>query len=147
MSSDGNTSAEALVIPKRALRTIGLAILSVVALVLLIILGITAYRAVAGNGLPSSVDTSTYQAVFLTNGQVYFGSLHTDGSDYYQLTHVYLLQSGVASKGKTSPPTLIKLTTEIHSPQDELVVDRRQVLYIENLARGGRAYKIVQAGK
>lgn len=147
MSSEADGSAEALVIPKSALRTVGLAILSVVVLVLLIILGINLYRTVQGSGLPSSVDTSTYQAVFLANGQVYFGSLRADGSDYYQLTHVYLLQSGVTKSGKSSPPTLIKLTTEIHSPKDVMAVDRRQVLYIENLAPGGRAYKLLQAGK
>jgi hypothetical protein len=35
-----------------------------------------------------AIDSSKYQAVFFTNGQVYFGKLQAAGSDYMKLTDI-----------------------------------------------------------
>ncbi len=121
--------------------------------------------------MPSILNTfspsPTYQAVFLSNGQVYFGKLDKVSTligHNLILTHVYYLQAGETAKplespsptsSKTSPSptpsapatpelTLIKLGSELHAPQDKLVINRNTVLFWENLKEDGQ---VVQAIK
>lgn len=98
-----------------------------------------------------TIDTSKYQAVFFTNGQVYFGKLQMLNDNYMKLTNVFYLQTPNSSTNgssqnpqdanKTSQLQLTKLGTEIHSPEDEMVINRSQVLFFENLKDNG---KVVQ---
>lgn len=95
----------------------------------------------------SIIDSNKYQAVFLTNGQVYFGKLHRAG-DYYKLTNVYYLQASQTNDGSGSNPQqastansgvqLIKLGNEVHGPEDAMVIDKAQVLFFENLKNDGK---------
>lgn len=95
----------------------------------------------------STIDSKKYQAVFLTNGQVYFGKLHRAG-DYYKLTNVYYLQASQTSEGSSNNPQqaasansgvqLIKLGNEVHGPEDAMVIDKAQVLFFENLKNDGK---------
>ena len=94
------------------------------------------------------VKHSEYQALFLTNNQVYFGHLAIT-SEGYKLTDVYYLQNNSSSSSSTasqvpssSQLTLIKLGSEIHAPEDAMFVARPQVLFWENLKTSG---KVVQA--
>lgn len=92
-----------------------------------------------------------YQAVFLTNGQVYFGKLNDEGGDYIKLTDIYYLQ---AQDQKVQPKeaasqnepnmTLIKLGKELHAPADEMNISRTQVLFWEDIKDDG---KVMQAIK
>jgi hypothetical protein len=100
----------------------------------------------------SPIDSSKYQAVFLTNGQVYFGKLQKSVDNYYKLTDVFYLQATQAKTDSTNeadaqnPQTtssqagvqLIKLGNEVHGPEDSMVIDRSQVLFIENLKKDGK---------
>lgn len=90
------------------------------------------------------VDTDSYQAVFLTNGQVYFGKLSDINSEYLQLSDVYYLQITQSQENQelqeggndanTDPQiTLAKLGSELHGPQDSMYISRDQVLFWENL--------------
>jgi hypothetical protein len=143
VATSPQSSTDAISIPKSALRSAGFAVGAVIVLVILVVLAIAAYRAVSGPGLPSAVNSNDYQAVFLTNGQVFFGKLSAgDGGDYY-LRHVYLLLSAVTSKGSPGRQTLVKITREIHTPEDLMIIERRQVLYVENLNPSGRAAKLL----
>ena len=95
-------------------------------------------------------DRKTYQAVFLANGQVYFGKLHNAPGRAMTLDDVFYLQvnqplqqgsaaassSGVASSTGAAPArfSLIKLgQAEIHGPQDRLYLMKSQLLFWENL--------------
>lgn len=97
----------------------------------------------------------TYQAVFLTNGQVYFGKLQSLNRSYMTLADVYYLQesttddsSSTASSKNTNANTntqsadtqfkIIRLGEEIHQPQNGMVISRDQILYWENLATSSR---------
>ncbi len=92
---------------------------------------------------------SEWQAVFLTNGQVYFGKLSGVSSDFVTLKDIYYLQvqnavqpaSGQSSTDQ-SKVSLIKLGNELHGPMDEMKINRTQVLFYENLKADG---KVVQA--
>lgn len=95
--------------------------------------------------------TGGWQAVFLTNGQVYFGKVSGLGGQFSTLKDIFYLQvqkpiqptqeGDTANQGKL---TLIKLGNEIHGPVDEMKVNRSQILFVENLKEDG---KVMQAIK
>lgn len=98
---------------------------------------------------PFKVNKDTYQAVFLTNGQVYFGKIHDANGDYVKLTDVYYLQlqnlqnqqTGSAATTATTTGTdktqnqlmLMKLGGELHGPRDGMEINQKQILFIEDL--------------
>lgn len=106
----------------------------------------------------SQIQQDKYQAVFLTNGQVYFGKLSQLNNQYVKLTDVYYLQVNQSSKvqpksddkSKTDSDNqnnglkLIHLGGEIHGPEDQMEISNKQVLFWENLKNDG---KVVQAIK
>jgi hypothetical protein len=144
MTSDSAT--DAFRISKKAVRNTARAFGALVVLAAIVVAVILIIGSVSGgNSLPSTVDTKTYQAVFLSNGQVFFGKLSAGSSDYYELRHVYVLLSSVTSKGQPGAQTLVKLTREIHNPTDFMLINQRQVLYIENLDPAGKAAKLLRA--
>lgn len=106
-------------------------------------------------GAASAIDGSKYQAVFLTNGQFYFGKLHTLDGGYLRLTDVYYIQdqsNGGASTDKAAAQAstsdnnykLIKLGDEIHGPEDAMVIPSTQVLYYENLKTDGKVSQLIK---
>lgn len=87
-----------------------------------------------------TIDDTTYQAVFLTNGQVYFGKLSHPRTKYPELQDVYYLRRNPQQpeKGETIDQpqiTLIKLGNEIHGPVDQMFVNRDHILFWENLKK------------
>lgn len=95
----------------------------------------------------SSIDNNKYQALFLTNGQVYFGKLKILNSDYVKLTDIYYLQTTSTTdktaalqnaSGNATGVQLIKLGSEVHGPADEMTVNRDQVLFFENIKKDGQ---------
>ncbi|MGA3150754.1 MAG: hypothetical protein ABSD10_04110 [Candidatus Saccharimonadales bacterium] len=96
--------------------------------------------------------SAQFQAVFLTNGQVYFGHLHDPETQTPTITDVYYLQSGTSANPQASssqsnqkqPLTLIKLGNELHGPEDKMAIQSTQILFWENLKDSS---KVVQAIK
>ena len=81
-------------------------------------------------------ENASYQAVFLTNSQVYFGKMSTLNGQFSTLTDVYYLQVPPAADSKgdvPGGPQLIKLGSELHSPKDELVINRDHILFVQEL--------------
>lgn len=92
-----------------------------------------------------------YQAVFLNNGQVYFGKVTSSTSRYYNLQNVFYLSSsnGNASSSTTqqntaSNYTLVKLGCELHGPYDQMVINRDQVTFWENLKDSSTVVKTIK---
>ena len=95
----------------------------------------------------STIDSSKYQAVFFTNGQVYFGKLTAVNGEYMRLNNVYYLQNKTEKTEDATPQSanaqdssdveLIKLGNEIHGPEDEMLIAKEQVLFFENLKPAG----------
>lgn len=96
----------------------------------------------------TGVDSSKYQALFLTNGQVYFGKLSSSDRKTIRVDNIFYLQvqqpvQPKADDDKAEGETqLIKLGQELHGPEDAMFVDRSQVLFWENLKNDG---KVAQA--
>jgi len=101
----------------------------------------------------SLIDTSKYQAVFLTNGQSYFGKLQPAGGSYMELTDIFYLQTkptDSTAPQQATPDTsaqvqLVKLGDEIHGPSDQMIIDKSQILFFENLKSDGKVAQSIAA--
>lgn len=85
-----------------------------------------------------SVPSGTYQAVFLDNGQTYFGTIENrepkDG--YIRLTNVYYLDFRQNPQDITLPENelkLVKLGGEVHGPDDHMDINTEHILFTEDL--------------
>ena len=99
-----------------------------------------------------SVANDKYQALFLTNGQVYFGKVVSMSSDTVTLRDIYYLQQNVQSgtdkdKAAQNQLQLTKLGGELHGPEDVMYVERSQVLFWENLKNDSQVVKKIQEAK
>lgn len=138
-SMSRSSNSDAITISRGAIRRVGLGLL-VLLVLLAVALGIVALLRNSGtaNSLASAIDPNEYQYVYLTNGESYFGKLTAPGGGYAFMRHVYTLTA--QSSPRTGGPLqhqLIKLTSEIHGPTDFLVINPRQIVYVENLSPNG----------
>ena len=135
---------------------LGVSILSGVVLVGAVFLVVAASVALLGNKPANEekyVTASAYQAVFLNNGQVYFGKISTLNSRYIDMADVfYLTQNTAAATSSTtsanSDYTLVKLgCQQIHFPKDQMLINREQVTFWENLSDDGKVVKSIKEFK
>jgi len=103
--------------------------------------------------LPRLLGANSYQAVFLDNGQVYFGKLYSQSKQYAVLKDVYYLQIAQAPQpinpGET-PPTninIVKLGGELHGPRDEMKINRDHILFTESLQKESRVVQAIEQFK
>jgi hypothetical protein len=100
----------------------------------------------------NKIDTSKYQAVFLNGGvtsgsvsySTYFGHITKLNDNYVVLKNVYYLTDQSTQNGQSSPQLTKLGCQQLHSPYDEMVINRTQVAFWENLQDSG---KVVQAIK
>ncbi|OGN16246.1 MAG: hypothetical protein A3C88_02575 [Candidatus Yanofskybacteria bacterium RIFCSPHIGHO2_02_FULL_50_12] len=89
------------------------------------------------------IDTSTYQAVFLTNDQIYFGYLKDIGPDYLILSDVHYVKINESGNGQ-----LVKLgQIEPHGPEDGMIINQDQVLFWENLKPDSQVVRSIRSGQ
>ncbi|MBI2627229.1 MAG: hypothetical protein HYW77_03220 [Parcubacteria group bacterium] len=85
------------------------------------------------------INSNAYQAVFLTNDQIYFGHLKNISSDYLILSDVYYVKINEDGAGQ-----LVKLgAIEPHGPQDKMIINQKQVLFWENLKFDSQVVKTI----
>lgn len=134
-------------------------IFPIITLILVLALAVAGWFLWSKTQASTGIDTNKYQAVFFTNGQVYFGKLQSFNGEYMKLTDIYYLQSQQAAeenKDSKNPQQtssdqgnvqLIKLGDEIHGPEDEMIVSKEQVLFYENLKADGKVAKSIEQHK
>ncbi len=143
-SSSGLTPSAQHQRPKRRLsfgaRFMRIEVFTVLLGVALLLVAVALYAGLASPGAESKqINTREYQAVFLNNGQVYFGKISDLNSKYLVLKNVFYIENNNPSSTtpqtqQTSNYTLRKLgTTELHAPEDKMVVNRETVTFWENL--------------
>lgn len=96
--------------------------------------------------------SNSYQAVFLTNNQVYFGKLVKKNADYPVLQDVYYLQVTQTlqprdQNAQTTNINLVKLGGEIHGPIDEMVINRAHILFYEDLHENSQVLQAIKQYK
>jgi hypothetical protein len=119
--------------------------------VILIMLAIGFRHQKTGEQEAKFVDTSKYQAVFLNNGQVYFGNIQSLTSRYLRMTNVYYLTQGstdTSSSANNSNYSLVKLgCQQIHDPYDQMLINRDQITFWENLQDSGKVVDSIKKFK
>ena len=116
--------------------------LIVVSLVVTIFAGIAIFSSLSGS---ESVKEDQYQAVFLTDGQIYFGKLSALDKEYAELTDIYYLQveqqvqpvQGEQAQQQQPRISLARLGNELHGPEDQMFINRDRILFWENLKTDG----------
>jgi hypothetical protein len=157
MDDMGNEESSAAA-PARAKRKGGKMIAKVLfALAILIIAGVAIVwcAKMFTGGAMAEVSGKDWQAVFLTNGQVYFGKVTNVGKKTITLADIYYLQvvtkplqtsaqgsAATATDQTQQELTLIKLGNELHGPTDKMIINGDQVLLTEKLKNDSR---VVQA--
>lgn len=91
----------------------------------------------------SEIGSGEYQAVFLDNGQVYFGKLNK-GKEFYILTDVFYLQTGTVGLDQASSLSLTKLGSEAHGPEDKMEITKEHVLFVEDMKSDSKVVKAIQ---
>lgn len=83
-----------------------------------------------------------WQAVFLSNGQVYFGQIEKQNQVEVVMKDIYYLQvtrplqqtaEGEQQANAQGELSLVKLGNELHGPTDAMHINRDQVLFVEDL--------------
>ena len=94
------------------------------------------------------IDTKRYQAVYLTNDNVYFGKVQVLLNGDLFVTDVFRVQAATSSgddagvadnsaSNTTGDIRLIKPGKELHAPDDTMLIKRNNILFIENLQTDG----------
>jgi hypothetical protein len=97
-----------------------------------------------------------YQAVFLNNGQVYFGKIKKMSRGSMVLADVYYLQ--VTQPLQQQPPNeeqsqeepqinLVKMGSEIHGPADRMVIPKTSVAFWEDIRNDGTVAQAIDEYK
>lgn len=98
-----------------------------------------------------SVSSADWQAVFLTNNQVYFGHLQNYGNSYVVLKDIYYLRAAepLQQGAQTSAATLnlVKLGAELHGPEDIMYVPKSQIMFWENLRKDSQVVQAIVASQ
>lgn len=88
----------------------------------------------------------SFQAVFLDNGQVYFGKLLEQNNAFYRLENVFYFKQnsspGTEKKQPDSP--LVKLGLEVHGPKDFMEISKAHILFIEDLRADSQVLKAIE---
>lgn len=108
-------------------------------------------------GVEMTIDPDKYQAVFLSNGQVYFGRLQVVNSDYMKLTNVYYLERQLTTEGENTKSTsdnnenptgdnnfqLLKYSDVLYGSEDAMVISQDDIIRYENLRSDGVVAKAI----
>lgn len=99
----------------------------------------------------SAVNSKDYQAVFLSNNMVYFGKISNINDEYVKLTNIFYLQVQGQQSGQTQAQnsttqpqlSLTKLGNELHGPEDSMYINKKEILFWENLKPDGKVSQAI----
>ena len=122
----------------------------ILSVIVLLVLGFYGVKMLNHNEIMKGVNSSEYQAVFLTNGQAYFGKITDISGNFLTIKNIYYLQAGQTAQPKdatstsSTPLSLVKLGSEIHGPEDQMNIARSQILFYENLKNNSQVVQAIQ---
>ena len=84
-----------------------------------------------------------YQAVFMDNGQVFFGKIKDAGGAYPLLRDVFYIRRQQSADGKEVKNILIKRGNEWHGP-DYMYINKLHIVVIEPVAANSRVAQLIK---
>lgn len=96
-----------------------------------------------------------YNAIFLSNGQVYFGQLDEVNDNWMKLSKIYYLQveqqkdlqptsEDTTNSAQQPKLSLVKLGNELHGPTDEMTINTKHVIFYEQLKDDGKVAQSIK---
>lgn len=137
----------------KAIRIEWFAFTLLVALVLVGAIGLMVFNNWNTKTEADYIKAGKYQAIFLNGGSTsgsvdyttYFGHVSKVTDKYIVLNNIYYLTTSTSSDGKTVTPQLTKLgCQQLHSPNDEMIINRSQVAFWENLDDSGKVVTAIK---
>lgn len=119
---------------KTRIASIGMVILAVI-----VIAGLTS----CGNSGGNLSFKSEYQAVFMDNGQVFFGKLENGGSAHPLLKEVYYIGRQQSPDGKEVQNILLKRGNEWHGP-DMMYLTSSHIVMIESVSPTSKVSELIK---
>jgi hypothetical protein len=130
-----------------------IALFVLVTLVGLFLFAVLILTSLGSKKVNSSADVKSdrYQAVFINGGIGYFGKVTEMNSERIVMKDVYYLRAENApgADGKTTQQTvtLAKLEKELIGPESVMFIERKQVLFWENLRNDGQVADAINRDK
>ena len=127
---------------------------TIVIIVAVLVLAAIGWFAFTSNkGSATGIDSSKYQAVFMSNGQIYFGKLSDFNEASFKITKIYYPQAQTTEEDTTKNATtdaqsniqLFRVTDGVHGPEDQMIITKSQILYYENLESDSKVTKLIEA--
>lgn len=150
MSGDGSS-------PRRGGSKMPWIVLAVVVIIVVVLAVLFRDRWAGKSDDKMTGKSSDYQAVFLTNGQVYFGRISNTHEEYVTLKDIFYLQvqnppiqgSQQQQQAQQAQPqlSLVKLGNELHGPVDEMHINRTQILFYEDMKADGKVAQAIKEYK
>jgi hypothetical protein len=137
MPTCSNFKGEFMPHPQQGLRALGLLIF-LFQLLLPVLAGCT-------GGSDLSFPTE-YQAVFLDNGQVFFGKIGAADSSFLTLREVFYVQRVASDEKKAARNILMRLGSEWHGP-DFMRINTRHIVRLEPVAPDSQVAKLIREAK
>lgn len=147
MSASNDTTPPAAENPVRSTRAVlGMlsALLGIIVIIVVIVLITTVGFGSGENGsgaqLVKGINQNRFQAVYLTNGQAYFGKLEQGDGDWVVLKNAFFLRTA-SGDASTKTPTASDAKTEVvpFSQQvggtGDMRINTRQIQVVQDLAR------------
>ncbi len=85
---------------------------------------------------------TTYQAVLLDTGQVYYGKIQGLGTAFPVLTDVYYIQNQVNPQTKEVTNVLVRRGKEWHAP-DRMVLNARHIVLVEPVSPDSKVAQLI----
>lgn len=145
-------------VPTSQRRSFGGLVKWLIVALLIIVLGVGGWFVWSSSqgSLASTIDEDKYQAVFLSNSQVYFGKLSVVNGDYMRLNNVFYLERQMTasaneeeSTNDTETPTgdnnfqLLKYSDVLYGSEDEMIIAKSDIIRYENLRNDGVVAKAI----
>lgn len=105
----------------------------------------------------SKFDSSDMSAVFLSSGEVYFGTIKSSiRKQYVTLDDIYYirvspklqnqapLREGDVGEDSKQQLTLVQLGSELHKPMNYMKINRDHIIFIEDLSKDSSVIKAIE---
>lgn len=133
-------------------RRMWMLVAGIIVFIMLAVAGkIILFSSIAGQGIIAD----RYQAVFLTNGQFYFGKLTITQASYV-LKQPYFIknpdakttdQEQATTQLQTAQFELQRVRNVVYGPDDEMRINKDQVLFWQNLSSGSKVVSAIKDDK
>lgn len=90
--------------------------------------------------------STEYQAVFMNNGQVFFGKIENAGGAYPLLKEVFYIGRQASPDGKEVKSILVKRGSELHGP-DYMYINKEHIALIEPVSPTSQVGRLINEAK